>query len=407
MSAQESDPIDTLQPVQFGGDEDDLRLSIPLQVNSDVVKQLWGPFSRRKDESQSQAAQPVDYTPDGEPVLSEKELQNKNARFIARLIKAKFSTYNGRPACLIVIDVDFQVFLSGIQYRFIRATARLDFEDGEAIPVADRAPVINDFAPRLRQGQRSSTGMRTRTMGFEASLPGGIMGNSFGAIPRAGYMVKEKALRTGYQTIHGSKLGDSSVVWSITEDPISQSGIPKVCKMAVVARYSENRPFVTSLHISATAWSGLPVKGKTTPIIFNPAVHTSNIPQQPPHQPPPNVSSFPQGVHRESAAPTNNPLSDPISGTESNGLLTGIQQQQNVSQNPAPDELQTSLPVHIRIPQQPRPIRSLVGGYLVIEGQIFTPHHAAPLPAEIGAINASAGGDLAKMNLEEICSEIT
>src|SRR5438552_8590338 len=101
-------------------------------------------------------------------------------------------------------------------------------------------------------------------MGFETSA--GIMGNSFGVIPSASYMGKEEGLRTGHRTIHGAPLGYSNVRWTITEDPFSKSGIPKFCKMAVVARYSENRTFVVSLQISATAWNDVPLKGKTTPI---------------------------------------------------------------------------------------------------------------------------------------------
>ncbi|KAH0543066.1 hypothetical protein FGG08_002579 [Glutinoglossum americanum] len=398
MSAEVAATEDTPTPVcgRESGD-DDLSFSIPLEVDIDVQRQLFGPFSNQSDSSQSQ--KPLEYNPDTEPDPTLTERVLTNARFNARLVQVTFATYDGKPACLFVVEVNFLVCLSGVSYRFQDATVEVKFGDGEMPPAADQTPRVVKLAPKLKIYEQTS-GTHTEVKGV--GTPGGIMSGvmSFGAIPTASYGVRKEAPRSGGRKIQGYPQGGSRVLWAITEDSISKSGIPEICKLAIVARYTENRRFTVSVQVAARAKGGLAVKGNMTPILFNPAAHVNNGLEQHTHlpsdSPGPSGPTIPPDVLPPSSIPV----------TQPDGPPTDTQRQQRASQDLATEGRQTSLPVHIRLPQQAQPIRSLAGGYLMIEGHIFIPAQAAPLLAGLGYVPASVDQDLAAVNLEELCSRL-
>ncbi|KAI9771103.1 MAG: hypothetical protein M1840_002454 [Geoglossum simile] len=379
-----------------GGSDNGLSFSIPLEVDVDVQRQLFRPFSKRSDSPQSR--KPLEYNPDTDPdpVLTEGSLNN--AHFNARLVQVTFAAYDGKPACLFVVEVNFLVCLSGISYRFQDATVEVELGDGETPPAADQTPRVIKLAPKLKiYEQISGTHTEVKGVGTSGGIMSGVM--SFGAMPTAYYGVREEAPRSGGRKIQGYPQGGSRVLWAITEDPISKSGIPEICKLAVVARYTKNRRFTVSVQVAARARGGLAVKGNMTPVLFNPAIHVSNDSEQHTHLPPDTPGPGGPTIPPDFVPPSSIPV------IQSDGPPTDTQRQRRASQGPVTEERQT-FPVHIRLPQQARPIRSLAGGYLMIEGQIFIPAQAAPLLAGLGYIPASADQDLSAVDLEGLCSRL-
>ena len=143
----------------------------------------------------------IKYRPTEQQLLQEGKLGS--GEFTARLQQARFGTFKGEPACLVVVKVDFAAKRSG-WFRFRRATIEMEVEereiggdlagdskeqDSEDSEDSDEAeytgPLIRTFYPDLIRGH-IQTAAETYGISFEVPIPpsassGGI---SVGPSPR-------------------------------------------------------------------------------------------------------------------------------------------------------------------------------------------------------------------------------
>ncbi|KAH0566062.1 hypothetical protein GP486_000527 [Trichoglossum hirsutum] len=213
-----------------------------------------------------------DYVPDSAPILSESEPHLSiddlpKSYFGARLINATFGMCGSKPACLLVIQADFMITISNSHYRFQEATIEADFQDG--VSPTFSAPEVVHLAPTIKEYKITSLRAAYRGLGVTPGIA------PHGGPIQAYYGTTNAATREGQKTIHGMRRGypATGALWSITEDADSRSGIPRVCKVGVILTYAENRRFTMTVEVKATAKGGLPVKGSTKPIMFDPALY--------------------------------------------------------------------------------------------------------------------------------------
>lgn len=192
----------------------------------------------------------------------------------ARLNKVIFGTFEGKTACLVMVQVNFAPKSHGF-FRFRNATVELGFEDkGDGKEHKDEDDeddddddddddsdddeqlLVRKFDPEHIRGHIQTAAVKYGiTIGGTAPppVPIGVSGSWTLSAPRQ-----------GQHLVHGRLAGvpERQVKWTINENEISKSGIHELAKFAVIVRYREERGFVMTLRMGAESHIGGAVKSK-------------------------------------------------------------------------------------------------------------------------------------------------
>ena len=240
--------------------EGGLILSFQLEEDLDRKDQL---FSFRQEKKPIVTAKA--YKPTEQQLLQEGKLGD--SEFSARLQKVNFGTFKGRPACLLVVQVDFVPKKNRGWFRFRNATVEIKFENIEqSVDVSTandsdeeedyHGPVVCKFDPGLIRGH-----IQTAAEAYNIQLQVPLAPVS-GAAASAGWSVTSP--KEGLHLVHGRLMGDppTSVKWVMNENEVSRSGIYEQPTFAIIVRHEPGSPFAMTVNIKATTYGGIPVKGK-------------------------------------------------------------------------------------------------------------------------------------------------
>lgn len=250
---------------------DDIGPTLRLSLEEDLNRkdQL---FSFRKDNA---APVPAAFRPDEQQLLQQGKLGE--SEFSARLQKAVFGSYEGRPACLVLIQVNFCP-KNRSWFRFRNAVVELGFgdhtRDEEDSGEEYHGPIVRKFYPEAIRGHIQTAAER---YGIAFSVP---------IAPTAAGLSAEVSLnrpKEGLHLIHGVLAGspETRVKWKITENEVSRGGIIETPKLCVILRHTE-RSFDMSLKMKATTYGGVPIIGKGgSQITITPPSTTQSIEPMP------------------------------------------------------------------------------------------------------------------------------
>lgn len=205
----------------------------------------------------------------------------RSTRFQAELERPiRIGTFNGQLVFLLCFKFSFQRLSHGFLKRIQMATIGVTFDDAPSDLTAPSIPnpSVVRHHPIEYQGAVS-----TGTVSYHnevnaqlSSIPNGpTIGTTFsmdGSRPREGRLV-----------VHGVTSGrraQNRITWTVEEDDVLKSGMPREMKMALVVNMREERRF--SAHVIVTAHYAfsrgliakmIPVIGKShDPLYFDPAV---------------------------------------------------------------------------------------------------------------------------------------
>ncbi len=259
--------------------DEGLILSFPLEEDLGRKDQLFS-FRREKEPVTTDKA----YKPAEQQLLQEGKLGD--SEFSARLQKVVFGALDERPACLLVVQVDFVPKRNRGWFRFRNATVEIKFEDVEqSVDVSTigdsddeeeedyRGPIVCRFDPGLIRGH-----IQTAAEAYNIQLQVPLAPVS-GAAASAGWSVSSP--KEGLHLIHGRLIDDppTSVKWVMNENEVSRSGIYEQPTFAMIVRHESGRPFTMSVNIKATTYGGIPVKGKRgSRITFKPPKEDQDAP---------------------------------------------------------------------------------------------------------------------------------
>lgn len=239
-----------------GGDIDDLGPILRLSLEEDINRkdQL---FSLRKDTSRNSAPAQKAFRASEQQLLQQGKLGE--SEFSGRLQKVVFGLYEGFPACLVLIQVNFCPKSRG-WFRFRDAVVELAFEEDREHDQEQEqeqeydGPIIRKFYPELIRGH-VQTAAEKYGISFSVPIPPTT------AAVSAEWSVNRP--KEGLHLIHGALAGDpeTRVKWRINENKVSRGGIFESPKLCVILRHKE-RKFAMSLSMKATTYGGLPIVGK-------------------------------------------------------------------------------------------------------------------------------------------------
>ncbi|KAI5807523.1 hypothetical protein DFH27DRAFT_546526 [Peziza echinospora] len=197
----------------------------------------------------------------------------KDSYFEARLNRVEFAAWSQEddeptgtadskniPACLIVVEINFQPKNSTKSHRFSQATIEMEFTDAPIVEYAShppqvyRGPRILSFSPTLIAGPES-TSTQTVKLSLSASmsassLVGGLRIPTPAVSPSVSYT--SSSPKTGQAIIHGVLRSSppKRVVWTINENSVEKSGIGRKYKLAVVVGKYQGR-FAMKIEVKA------------------------------------------------------------------------------------------------------------------------------------------------------------
>lgn len=247
-------------------DEDiGLESSIPIEDDEERAGQLGTQIYRNFTEA---------HASESRDLITAKELK-RVYHFQARYHYARYGTFDGHPACLIVIDVSFQEYSS---FRFQSAEIEIELEDAANIDLNPHdmdidttyRPHVLTFEPREFHGPVTSVkGNRAVKLDIPIQAPGGLVGMT------PGVRVSQDTVRDGYFKIHGVVKEDppSLLHWKIREDKIRKAGIRSEVSLALIVKYFPGRKFAARVRLRGDILLPLlrPVCGqKDDPIYFDP-----------------------------------------------------------------------------------------------------------------------------------------
>ena len=217
---------------------------------------------------------PKAYDPNRQQRLTEGELGE--SRFDARLRQVTFGTYRSHPACLLVLNVNFQPSNMKRWFRFRDATVDIEFDDDDEVAAEEagkdnyQVPFVVKFYPEVIYG-KVQTAMEQYGFEFSVPLPPPISGGG----PSVSYSLARP--REGAHLINGSMWGDPErrVMWKVSENETDKKGISPLCRLAVVVRLAGHRKFKMVAN-KATTIAGVAMVGKgAAPISFAPILWNS------------------------------------------------------------------------------------------------------------------------------------
>ncbi|KAJ9640190.1 hypothetical protein H2204_003415 [Knufia peltigerae] len=257
----------TFPAIDLDGDfeedvEECVAFSIPLEDDDLRAGQLGTRIYRNLNETE-----PRD-------LITAKESKNQY-HFQARFAFAKYGTYHGADACLVVVRVSFQQRSS---HRFKSAEIEMNFEDAANVDLnpheADidttHQPKVLDFEPKEFQGPTTDALVQNSlSLSVQVSAPSIPVAVTPGGSTSTTYVKKRRF------KIHGIVEDDppSSLHWVIREDDIQKDGIPSEVKVAMIVTYTPGRKFAARLRLRADVFLPFlrPVCGlKDEPIFFDP-----------------------------------------------------------------------------------------------------------------------------------------
>ena len=246
--------------MKHDGADEGPSLIFPLEEDLNRKDQLFS-FRKEKEPIVTDKA----HKPGEQQLLQEGKLGD--TEFSARLQKVVFGSFEGQPACLLVVQVDFVPKKNRGFFRFRNAIVEVEFEDvdhgaDESMEDDDddeedyHGPVVCKFDPGLIRGHLQ-TAAESYNIQFQVPLA-----PVSGAAISMGRSVTSP--REGLHLVHGRLMGDppTRVKWIINENEMSKSGIYEQPIFATVLRHGPGRPFTMAVNIKATTYGGRAVKGK-------------------------------------------------------------------------------------------------------------------------------------------------
>ena len=251
--------------------DDALEVTVPLQDDDLRAGQLGTQIYRNLAEAQ--LSEPRD--------LVTAQTRKRVFYFQARYRYARYGTYQGRDACLIVLAMSFQQYSDA---RFKAAEIEIDFEDAQNVglnPYEDdidltHQPRVLDFEPKEFHGPVSQvTGTNKIKLDVPISAPGGFIGVT------PGLSQSKDFIREGNFKVHGVVKEDppSSLHWVLREDKIKKGGIRSEMSVAMIVSYTPNRKFAARVRLKADIFLPFlrPMCGaKDDPIFFDPEYMKAN-----------------------------------------------------------------------------------------------------------------------------------
>ncbi len=257
-----------------------------LESNSAVEQDFsWDvPFEiNRKELSYLSSSRGLRNTQEEESIPRELIAEEvKSTRFQARLGRPiRIGTSNGLPAYLLCFQLSFQHLSSFNRVR--KADIRLTFDD--AVHVAEDAsddfdprmgPSIVRFYPRSWEGPVATA---QEEQYAEASVQ--LAGVPNIATPGLTVGISTSKPRESRLVVHGVPGGRptwSTILWIITENEISNAGIPREMQLPLIVTAKEGRRFACKLVVNASygmrrgvVARNIPVLGKRDdPLFFDP-----------------------------------------------------------------------------------------------------------------------------------------
>jgi hypothetical protein len=207
------------------------------------------------------------YQPDEEQLLVEGQggiRRQLDAQ--ARLQKVVFGQISGRPACLILLSVDFTkgAYLRETD-RFISADVTAEFSPVVDSPIRGTV-AVNDFYPRVSRGYIQT---RSSTTEYHLSFPNTALG---GGGPSYTHSSSNPGIESQH-IIHGLRKGKSGnrILWLLRENANTRSGLCLNITLAVTVTYSAGQEFQVTADIKATTSLLTPISKKSLyPIILRP-----------------------------------------------------------------------------------------------------------------------------------------
>lgn len=244
--------------------EPDLEVSLALEpaASNDEL------FSFRHKENEPDKK----YRPSEQQLIQEGRLGD--SELSARIKNALFGIFNGKPACLIHIQVDFCPKGGGRGwFRFRSATIEAVFSDIAQVDETSDGdsddsdgggisrPLVQRIHPELIRGHIQTAAQKHGIKGYVEPATAGV-GMEVG--------VEKTFVREGLHLVHGRMVGDQTgAKWSMAENEVTSSGIYEQPAFAVVVRYDPEKGFAMRLKVEASTYGGLAVRGKRRPrIIF-------------------------------------------------------------------------------------------------------------------------------------------
>ncbi|KAL8826725.1 MAG: hypothetical protein Q9191_003621 [Dirinaria sp. TL-2023a] len=246
--------------------EPDLEIDLGLELETAGNDELFSFHSKEEVEPDKK------YRPSEQQLIQEGKLGGSDLS--ARIKKATFGSFNGQPACLILIRVDFcPKGGSRSWFRFRSATIQADFSDLDAVDNEETSeaseeedeeesacPLVLRLYPELIRGHVQTAANKYNIKGYVE--PAGVgAGAEIGA--------EKTFLSEGLHLVHGRLVGDpeTGAKWSMTENEVSRSGIYEQPIFAVIVRHEPEKGFAMKLRIKAITYGGLAVKGQKKPRI--------------------------------------------------------------------------------------------------------------------------------------------
>jgi hypothetical protein len=173
-----------------------------------------------------------------------------NTRFKATLVSVTYGTYDGSPACLLLINYSFFFQIATLS-RFVFAKIHAKFSQVTDAQFTKpdsydcgQDPVVKLYAPREVWGQ-SKVVQQKRTWALTVPVVANIHGVQAGVTVNGG--VEKNVDRDHRMNILGDTLsddnhvsGDNEVQWNISENRAQRDGIPHGFTTAIIALLPSN-----------------------------------------------------------------------------------------------------------------------------------------------------------------------
>ena len=270
---------------------DDLFRSIDLELDDSIDPVLSSPAEERANKEEAEEEQEVaEGEPDPEPEgEAEEEAESipreiiasevRSTRFLAALERPiRLGTFNDYTAFLLTFRFSFQRVLDGYFKRVRAVNIKITFEDAPRDPTvgAGRNPSIVRFHPEQYYGPVTQ-GMVTYSSGISSDVSTVPGGPSIGAhLSREVNVPIESSLK-----VHGTRDGRptrNKIIWTIEEDAIRETGLPREVKMSLIVNMRQARRFSARVVVAAhylfkrgILAKQFPVIGRTNdPLFFDP-----------------------------------------------------------------------------------------------------------------------------------------
>lgn len=244
----------TNQPCNIGPDE--LFRSIGLELDESIDPVLSSPIKNNKDENEESIPR--------ETIAAEV----RSTRFIAALERPiRFGTFNDQTAFLLTFHFSFQRVLGGYFNRVRAVDIKIVFDDAplDQTVGAGRNPSIVRFHPVEYEGP-TSYGNVTYCSGISSDLSSIPGGPSSGAhLSREVNIPIVSSLK-----VHGTRSGTptrNKIVWTIEEDEILKTGMPREVKLSLTMNMKEARRFSAKVIVAAHYSFKYGLLAKTFPVI--------------------------------------------------------------------------------------------------------------------------------------------